>query len=389
MRRILLRYLVVEQGIPLLVSLMVVTVVLFLGRSVRYTRLLFASPSALQDLGKLFLYSLPYLLAFAIPMATLLGVLLAFTRLASDNEITAVKAAGLSLYQLVPAVAIVTVSASLIALALSLLVLPRANDALKVFLADMARSRIRVGLKERVFNDQFTGLVFFVNRIAPEGGNLHEVFISDERDPRFRNTIIAEEAVVSNTLGRKELDLRLLRGMIVRVDSERRTTQTIRFQDYDFSLDLVFRQAGAIRKAEAQMRLPELEQALQGAKLGSPEYHYLSTEWHKRFALPFACLVLGFIAAPLSLQTGAAGRLAGVVLGLLLFLLYYVLFTGAETLAEGGLWPPAAAIWLPNGLFGLLAAVLWVYTAREKPLPVIAQGRQVVVAILARMRDRR
>jgi lipopolysaccharide export LptBFGC system permease protein LptF len=72
MRKILLRYLVVEQGIPLLVSLMVVTVVLFLRRSVRYTRLLFASHSALQDLGKLFLYSLFYFLARAIPMATLL-----------------------------------------------------------------------------------------------------------------------------------------------------------------------------------------------------------------------------------------------------------------------------------------------------------------------------
>jgi lipopolysaccharide export system permease protein len=368
---------------------MAATVVLFLGRSMRYTRLLFASPSALQDLGKLFLYSLPFFLAFAIPMATLLGVLLAFTRLASDNEITALKAAGVSLYQLVPAVAIVAASSSLIALALSLLVLPRANDALKVFLADMARSRIHLALKERVFNDQFKGLVVFINRIAPDGGSLQQVFISDERDPRFRSTIIAEEGMVADTPGRRELDLRLFRGTILRVDSEKRTTQTIRFQDYDFSLDLVSSRAAAGRRAEWQLTLAELDQALEGAKPGSPEYHYLSKEWHKRFALPFACLVLGFIAAPLSLQTRAASRLSGVVLGLLLFLLYYVLFTGAETLAEGGLWHAAVAMWLPNGLFGLLASVLWVLTAREKSLPFIARGRQLMVAILARIRDRR
>ena len=131
MRKILFRYLLTEQAAPFLVSVMAVTVVLFLGRSMRYTRLLFTSPSALEDLGRLFLYSLPYFLAFAIPMATLLGILLAFTRLASDNEITALKTAGLSLYQLLPTVAMVAVSATLVALTLSLLVLPKANKALR------------------------------------------------------------------------------------------------------------------------------------------------------------------------------------------------------------------------------------------------------------------
>jgi lipopolysaccharide export system permease protein len=388
MRRILFRYLLYEQAAPFFVSVMVVTVVLFLGRSMRYTRLLFASPSAMEDLGRLFLYSLPYFLAFAIPMATLLGILLAFSRLASDNEIAALKAAGLSLYQLFPAVAVVAVSATLAALTLSLLVLPRANTALRFLLVEMATSRLPIAFTERVFNDQFRGLTFFINRIAPDGTRFQEVFISDERDPRSRNTIIAEEGMLVDSRGRRGVDIRLFRGIVIRVESERRTAQTIRFQHYDFSIDLLSTQVGMLRRVEAQLTLHELKQALAAAKPGSPEQFYLSKEWHKRLALPFACLALGLIAPPLSLQTGTASRLSGVVLGLFLFLLYYVLLTGAETLAEAGLCPVAPALWLPNALFAILAASLWVRTARERPFALLAFCRHLVSSTLGRVRDR-
>ena len=389
MQRIIFRYLLAEQTAPFLVSAMVITVVLFLGRSMRYTRLLVASPSALEDLGRLFLYSLPYFLAFAIPMATLLGILLAFTRLASDNEITALKTAGLSLYQLFPAVGMVAVSATLVALSLSLLALPRANNALRSLLVEMATSRMQLAFNERVFNDQFKGLTFFINRIAPDGTRFHEVFISDERDPRVRNTIIAEEGALLDSRGRRGLDIRLFRGMVIRVESEKRTAQTIRFQHYDFSLDLVSPQVGMLRRVEAQLTLDESNQALGVAKPGSAEHFYLSKEWHKRLALPFACLALGLLAAPLSLQAGTASRLSGVVLGLFLFLLYYVLLTGAETLAEAGLCPVALAIWLSNALFAMLAAVLWTRTARERPFALLTFCRQLVSSTLAHGRDRR
>jgi lipopolysaccharide export system permease protein len=389
MRRILFRYLLTEQTAPLLVSVMVVTVVLFLGRSMRYTRLLFTSPSALEDLARLFLYSLPYFLAFAIPMATLLGILLAFTRLASDNEITALKTAGLSLYQLFPAVAMVAVSATLVALTLSLLVLPRANKALRSLLVEMATSRMELAFSERVFNDQFKGMTFFINRIAPNGTRFYEVFIADERDPRVRNTIIAEEGALLDSRGRKDMEIRLFRGMIIRVESEMRTAQTIRFQHYDFAVDLVSPKVGMLGRVEAQLTHDELNQALMLAEAGSAEHFYLSKEWHKRLAIPFACLALGLIAAPLSLQAGTATRLSGVVLGLLLFLAYYVLLTGAEALAEAGLCPVGPAMWLPNALFALLAALLWRWSARERAFAFFTLSRHLVSSILARSRKRR
>jgi lipopolysaccharide export system permease protein len=283
----------------------------------------------------------------------------------------------------------VAVSATLVALILSLLVLPGANKALRSLLAEMATSRIQLAFNEGVFNDQFKGLTFFINRIAPDGTRFHEVFISDERDPHVRNSIIAEEGVLLDSRGRRGLDIRLLRGMVIRVESEKRTAQTIRFQHYDFSFDLVSSQVGALRRVETQLALDELDQALAAAKPGSTEHFYLSKEWHKRLALPFACLALGLIAAPLSLQAGTTSRLSGVVLGLLLFLLYYVLLTGAETLAEAGLCPVAFAMWLPNALFAMLAAVIWTRTARERPFALLTFCRELVSSTLAHGKDGR
>ena len=94
MRRTLLRYLLVEETIPFFVSLLVLTLVLFLGKTIRYTKLLFITGSGLVDFAKLLVCLVPYLLAFTIPMATLMAILLAFARLANDNELTAMKAAG-------------------------------------------------------------------------------------------------------------------------------------------------------------------------------------------------------------------------------------------------------------------------------------------------------
>ncbi|MEJ2232392.1 MAG: LptF/LptG family permease [Syntrophobacterales bacterium] len=328
------RYLLLEQAVPFFVSLLVLTLVLFLGKIMRYTQMLFASESGLADLGMLLLYSLPYFLVFTIPMATLLAVLLAFARLANDNEITAMKTAGISFYQTLPPVALVTGFAWLTTLGLSSFVLPHSND----------------------------------------GRHLGEVFIADERSPETKSTIVAEEGFVVHDPSGKRITLRLLRGQILRVGDAMESLQTIRFQNYDFNLDLdsfAFNEKD-FRKRERHLSFTELRQALTSSKLDSKKRNSLSFEWHRRLSLPFACIVLGLIAAPLSVQSRTNSRLSGVVLGLVLFLLYYFFVSAAKALGKDGPYPPAIGLWLPNIIFGILAVILWIKTARESPFkPVL------------------
>ena len=387
MKRILLRYLLVEQAVPFFVSLLVLTLVLFLGKIMRYTQLLFASESGLADLGMLLLYSLPYFLVFTIPMATLLAVLLAFARLAHDNEITAMKTAGISFYQTIPPVVLMTSFAWLTTLGLSSFVLPHSNSGFQSVLLEMARSRGQLGLKERIFNDQFDGLVFFINTISPDGRHLREVFIADERSPETKSTIVAEEGFLVHDPSGKRITLRLLRGQILRVGDEMESLQTIRFQDYDFNLDLdsfAFSEKD-FRKRERHLSFTELRQALTSTKLDKKKRNKLLFEWHRRLSIPFACIVLGFIAAPLSVQSRTGSRLSGVVLGLVLFLLYYLFVSAAKALGKDGPYPPAIGLWLPNVIFGVLAVILWIKTAREspfKPILLVQRSAELVASWL-------
>jgi len=390
MRRTLLRYLLVEEAVPFFVSLLVLTLVLFLGKTMRYTKLLFVTGSGLADFGKLLLYLMPYLFAFTIPMATLIAILLAFARLAHDNELTAMKAAGISFYQTIPPVALLAGFAWLVTLALSNFVLPHANSAFNRTVLEMARSRGQLILKERIFNDQFAGLVFFINSISPDGKHLRKVFISDSRSPETKSSIVAEEGFVVHSPDGDRMTLRLLRGQIFRVAAEMHSLQTIRFQNYDFNLDLNSFALGdkEFRKAERDLDFTQLRQALATTNVGSRKYNRLSYEFHRRLSLPFACIVLGFLAAPLSVQSRTGSRLSGVVFGLLLFLLYYVFVSGAKALGEGGSYPPAVGLWLPNVIFSTLAIVLWIKTARESPFKPIVIVQRFVRLVTSRIRLR-
>jgi len=310
MRRTLLRYLLVELAVPFFVSVFVLTVVLFLAKIMGYTKFLFASGSVWADFGKLIYYSLPYSLVFTVPMATLIAVLLAFARLAHDNEITAMKAAGIGFYQMIPPVALVTGCSWLFTLGLSLFVLPEGNFALNNALVEMAQSRAHLGLKERVFNNQFTDLVFYVNRVSPDGRRLQEIFISDERSPESKRTIIADEGLVLSDTNRKALIIRLFRGTILRVGEKLGSAQTVRFQNYDFRLDLasMFPTRTRYYKGRGEMTVAELRQILAEKKPGTKEHNEFLLEWHYRLSFPFACIVLGLVAAPLGVRTGTGSR---------------------------------------------------------------------------------
>ena len=390
MRRTLFRYMLAEQTVPFFVSLFVLTVTIFLGRSMRYSKILFASGSGLADFGKIFLYSLPYLLAFTIPMATLIAVLVAFSRLSHDNEITAMKAAGVSFYQMIPPVAVFTGCAWLITTGLIQFILPHSNISLERLLLDMAQSRVQFGLKERVFNNQLDGLVFFINDISSDGTHLQEIFISDERSSEMSRTIVAEEGLLLPHSDRKRIIFRLFRGNIVRVRGDMSSVQTVNFQNHDFNVDLQsFAMGGSkFRKRKQHMNMFELREALASVEPGSRKQVEFLLEWHWRLSIPFACLVLGFLAAPLSTQTRSASRLTGVVLGLFLFLLYYIFLSAAQALAEDGNYPPAVGLWLPNVVFGILAAIMWVKTARESPFKTIGVFKSFFDSLISRLRIR-
>jgi len=368
------RYIAREITVPTLLGLLIFTFVLLMGRILKLVELVINKGVPAGEVARLFAYLLPSFLVITIPLAFLLGVLLGFGRLSADSEVIALKASGTSLYGMLKPVLVLAVLASLITGYLTLHAGPAGNSAFRTQVFQIAAGRASAGFQPRIFNDEFDGLVLYVSEIQDRSGILEGVFISDERVGSTPSVILARTGRVIPDRSALTLTLRLEDGTIHRrpADKEHDTYQVIDFTTYDINLTLGQQvpDTPQRRKKESELSTSELQEAREAAQ--SPtERNGLIVEWHRRLILPTAPLLFALIGVPLGIRSQRSGRGGGFAIGLVVFLLYYLLLSFAETLAvEGGLYP-VLLIWAPSILFLSGSLVLLYMSAQEKSLPLL------------------
>ena len=364
------RYILREIWVPFALGLAVFTLILLIARILKLVEMVVNRGVPLLEVLKIFSYILPAFLEVTVPMALLLAVLIAFGRLSSDSEITALKTSGVSLYQLLPPVAGFAVGVFLVALGLSVYARPWGNSLLRSSLYEIAKTRASAGIKEKVFNDDFSGLVIYVDHIEPPGSNLRGILIADSRDANQRNTVFARAGVLVPNEPAHVLTLRLLGGSIHAFYPKDRSYHRTDFSTYDITLDLNTALAN-LRPRErnsSEMTVPELRAAIAAKRASGQPAFSESVELQRKFSIPFACLAFAAIGVPLGIRPSRAVRSRGFTMSLALIFIYYLLLTLAESLGERGVLPAALALWFPNLLVALLAVILFVRAARETAL---------------------
>jgi lipopolysaccharide export system permease protein len=214
MGKIVHRYILWEILVPFAFGLSLFTFVLLIARLLKLIELVVNRGVPALSILRLFGYIMPAFLEVTFPMAMLLGILVAFGRLSADSELVALRSSGLSLYQLVPPVAIVVVLATVATAGLSFWARPWGNRSLKSALFDIARTRASAGIRPQVFNDDFAGLVIYTEGVDATNDELHHVLISDERDSSQRNIIFARNGTMISDPNAQTVTLRLLCGGI-------------------------------------------------------------------------------------------------------------------------------------------------------------------------------
>lgn len=369
------RYFLREVAVPFLLGIGVFTFILLIARMLKLVELVVNRSVPILQIAKLFAYILPTFLEVTVPMALLLAVLLSFGRLSADSEIVALKTSGISLYQMVVPVIAFTGLVTLLALLLALYARPWGNSNLKASLYEIAKTRASAGLRERVFNDDFAGLVIYVEHIEPPGDQLGGILIADARDPNQRNTVLARNGFLVGNEEAHTVTLRLLDGSIHTFLPGEKSYHKTDFTTYDVSLNLAVALARfSQREKDAQeMTLGELRNVIaQRSAAGRPVNAEL-VELHRKFSLPFACLVFGLVGVPLGVQPVRAVRSRSFSVSLTLIFVYYLLLTAGEAMAEKGVLPAIIALWIPNVVFAALGVVLFVAVARERSINVAAQ----------------
>jgi lipopolysaccharide export system permease protein len=350
------------------IGLMTFTIILLMDKIFKLIELIVNRGGNVTNILMLLLYIAPSFLTFTIPTAVLLGILLTFGRLSGDSEVTAFKASGISLYQLYMPIAIFSVSAYLITSFLVFYGLPWGNRGFLSTLYLIAQSKPDLEVKERIFNDSFKGLVVYVDKVPVQGKKMEGILIYDERDKENVSTIFAQEGFLISSPRSQEVVLKLLNGTLHRFEPRANAYQKMQFNSYDLKIELRKTIADIERKfKEHEMSVDEIKKKIEKMRAQGQDTTPEEVEVHKRYAIPFACIVFGLIGVPLGIQPRRSGKSYGFVFSILILLAYYISLIAFEILAVRRVVPAFLAGWSPTFMFGGLGVYLLIKAANESP----------------------
>lgn len=414
--KILTRYILRAHLAPFTFALFALTALLFINTIARRIPDLAGKGLGAMVILRVCWLSLPHVIALTLPMAVLVAVLYAFSQLAADNEITALKASGVNLLKLlIPLGAAASVLVAFMVY-FNDQILPETNHQLKLLLQDIGRKTPTLELKEQVINEiktsaQSSGYFLQAARISRTTNRMHDVVIYDLGPTGRVRTVYADSGKMAFNREQTDLFLTLYDGSIAEVkDPEPAKFQRVFFKtqmmmlpgvgnmlerttfdqyrsDREMSLAMLAAaadtaraevtqvkkearrmgmtaidqtvKAGSVEAAQAELRNVATELRMLGARATAAQQreNEYSVEWHKKWAIPFACIVFVLIGAPLAIRFPRGGPGMVIAISLAIFGVYYMSLIGGESLGDKGKVQPFWGPWAPNLLFFVLS--LW------------------------------
>lgn len=356
------RYIVGEILPGFLVNILVFTSIMLMARVMELANLVISKGVGLGAVIEIMALLMPKVLSLTLPMATLLAVLTAFLRLSADSELTVLRASGISLYQLAPPVLAFGLLVGGLTAVFSLWLAPEANWRFKTQLLDLAKARADLAIEEQTFVRNFPGLTLYIGQLAPGTDTMGQVFIHDGRAEDESSVIVAQRGRLGLDREAGILLFHLEDGVIDRVYTDRRSTDSIFFDTYDLKVspgaEFEREKDNGLYRGRSELPTGELRPTAEAA-VGQDQSRVVTytLEWHRRWALPFTSFIMAVIGLPLGASFRVRGRNFGLMMGLGVFIVYYVFFSLGWSLAEAEYAPPVVAVWLSNvilAVFGIL-----------------------------------
>jgi len=367
--------------------------------------------------------NLAWMLVLAVPMAVLIATLMAFGQLSSTNEITALRASGVSLYSMLSPVFFASIVLCIIMIWFNNDVLPEANHRTKILTTQISLKKPTLTIVPGMFIPLVEGQTILVKKTFEKTNDLEDLIIFDYSKPFQNNTITAKQGTISFSADYRKLILDLANGEIHQSQTkEKEEYRIIRFQkhrltlnaegfnlrsigdamthrgDRELSAEAMQIRVDSLRNLQrqaeerAQRSLAELskltvtdslknkyqrqiailQSTIQNEKFVANLYDlearkYL-VEIHKKYSLPFACIIFVFIGGPLGIMARRGTFGVGASLSLGFFTLYWACLRGGEVLADRGLVAPWMSMWIANIILGFFGFYITYRVARENVL---------------------
>ncbi|VAX20848.1 hypothetical protein MNBD_NITROSPINAE02-1451 [hydrothermal vent metagenome] len=377
--RVLDRYIVSEQLKVFFLAIFLLITTLVLERVNFLTGILLSRQASAATIGQMLFYLSPSFLTISAPLAILMSSLMIFSRFSAENEITVMRASGISLFRLLVPAALVSFLACMGALYLSLNLEHVGNLKFQMIVMKTLKSGLSMEIKAQRFNSNFENMVIRVDK--NKNGALSGVFISDQRNEDKPKVI---EAARGRLIGGQEgvsSAIELFDGVIHTI-GKGGVYQTIAFQSYTLRIGNSSDDEEKFEKGVNQLSISELRKRIATLQSQGEPANYERVTLHKKFAMPVGCIALGLLGVPLGMMTQRRGSGGGFGLGVLVIAINYLLWMIGQEVGTGGKVPPFIAVWTPNvvmssiGLFLILRVSkdsmptkigLWLFRKKTKP----------------------
>lgn len=377
MLRAIDRYVLKEVIPPFGLSLLVLTFLLMLPPIMEIAEELIARGVDPYIVIRMMATLLPQGLGITIPMALLVGVLMGLGRLSGDRETVAMQACGISLVRILSPLLFLATIAGVATCYILIVTLPDANQAFRELSYQAIANRAEGEVRPRVFNDDFPNVTLYVQEVSTTGQGWSNVFLADTSNAEEPRTYTARTGRVVLDRENRTVDVVLQHGTGHTLNQANPSDhESHTFDELVISLDAeaAFPRNGP-QRGLAELTITELDgEREQMTEIGlSP--HAPIMHIHRKFSIPFACLVFALLGVGFGVTSRKDGRLASFALGIGVIFSYYVVMYMSEALAKGQLLSPHWAMWVPNIFFGLigLALLLWRSKSVERRFTLFPQ----------------
>lgn len=298
-----------------------------------------------------YLYHTPYWIILTLPIAALMGALFSLNGLARRNEITAMKAAGISLYRVLAPVLVFAAVFSGLAFLFADRVLPPATFRYNT-IRDEIRSYSRSdGSRRQVLLQDVDGQYIFTRSYDARRRKAHEILWERQRDSRIA------ERVVANRLEWRDGGWMVFEGRHYRFGAEEIASSafdTLKLERLTLQPSDLERQ----QKKPEEMNFAELQSYISRARANGEDVTRQLVDLHLKISFPVTCFIVVLLGAPLGANTRRAGWANSFGVGILVCFAFYSCVKMGQALGWNQILPPMLGSWLANIVFGLFSAIL-------------------------------
>ncbi len=353
------RYLARLIAVPLMASLVIAAMLLLLEKMLRLFDFVVSEGGPVNVVWKMLVNLIPEYLGLGIPIGLMLGILMAFRKLALSSELDALRAIGLGYGRLLRVPYVYAIVLALLNLAIVGYLQPYATYAYECLRFELRSGALGASLKVGEFNKLGQRMTIRVESSADEGRQLNGVFVrADNRDGR----VVVATADTGGFLATDDPDtiiLRLRRGRLVDTAPRYTVPRVLSFQQYDLPINLPaianFRGRGNVND---ELTIPEL------AKIGRDRDNRsvslaARANFHFRMVEVAMMLVLPLLAVALAVPPKRSTSGLGIFLSIVYVVTYHKINQYAEQAAAQGRFDPILALWTPFLIFSAL--IIWMY----------------------------